>query len=425
MKKIKSIKNGIFSRNIGLAKMAFGVGKDFISKRDGDFAQNLLSVLEGQSDTITHELGLMKGSVMKAGQALSTYLGDYLPDNVKKLLATLENQSYFLDWETLKKQIPNEWFNQLDFDPKPLAAASIGQVHLATDKKSHEVYAVKVQYPGIKRALNRDLFTIKLLLNSLKVIPQKLDMSAIHEEIKEMLYQEMDYSQELKNINRFRALLKDDPNFIVLKPIEGFSTNNVLTTHFEEGYTFRSDEVASLSQEERNTLGRSFMELFCKELFKWGLIQTDAHFGNYLIQIENDNAKWVLLDFGATKELRGDFLVHYRNMIKAVVIQDRELFFESFKNLGRIENEQSFDEELIWEYLEVMGSPFQTDNYNWGASDISDQAMSYLPKLLKNLPEGKAPKETVFVDRKIGSVFYVLKQLDCSFNAREIFLKYI
>ncbi|MCO4754441.1 MAG: AarF/ABC1/UbiB kinase family protein [Bacteriovoracaceae bacterium] len=425
MKKIKSIKNGLFTRNIGLAKMAFGVGRDFISKRDTDFAQNILDTLETHSETITHELGLMKGSVMKAGQALSTYLGEYLPDNVKKLLSTLENQSYFLDWETLKKQIPNTYFDKLDFDPNPLAAASIGQVHLATDKSTKEVYAVKVQYPGIKRALNRDLFTIKLILNSMKVIPQKLDMSAIHEEIKEMLYQEMDYTQEFKNIKRFEELLENDPNFKVIEPIQEFSTTDILTTRFEKGHSLRSDEVAGLSQQQRNKLGECFLDLFFRELFEWGLVQTDAHFGNFLIQTDKEHPNWVLLDFGATKHLEGDFLKHYRNMIKAVVLQDRPLFFESFRQLGRIENEQSFDQELIWEYLEVMGSPFQFDSYDWGASDISDRAMSYLPKLLKNLPEGKAPKDTVFLDRKVASVFYVLKQLNCSFNAREIFSKYI
>ncbi|MBC75845.1 MAG: hypothetical protein CME64_07500 [Halobacteriovoraceae bacterium] len=425
MKKIKSIKNGLFSRNVGLAKMAFGAGRDFLSKKEGDFAQNLIETLESKSGVITHELGLMKGSVMKAGQALSTYMGDFFPENVKKLLATLENQSYFLDWETLKKQVPKQWFESLNFEEEPLAAASIGQVHLAEDKETKDVYAVKIQYPGIRRAINRDVFTIKLLFNSLKIAPGKLDISDIYTEIKEMLYQEMNYEHELATILEFKRLIGEDPLIKVLEPIEQFCTKDILTTKLSKGHNLRSKEVSSLSQDKRNELGAAFLELFCRELYEWSLVQTDGHFGNYLIEINEGKANWFLLDFGATKRLEGEFLNNYRNMISAVILQDKELFFNSFKNLGRIDNADSFDQDLLWEYLEVMGSPFQKDSYDWGSSQIPDQAMAYLPKLMKNIPEGKAPKDTIFVDRKIASVFYVLKQLNCDFNAREIFLKYI
>lgn len=425
MKKIKSIKNGLFSRNISLARMALGAGKDFLSKKDGDFAQNLIETLESKSGIITHELGLMKGSVMKAGQTLSTYMGEFFPENVKKLLATLENQSYFLEWNELKKQVPSSWFEQIEFDQNPLAAASIGQVHLGRDKNTGEAYAVKIQYPGIRRAINRDIFTIKLLVNSLKIAPGKLDISEIYDEIKEMLYQEMNYEQELESILEFKSLIGDNPLIKVLTPIENFCTKDILTTKLSSGHSLRSEHVQGLPQSKRDELGKAYLNLFCRELYEWALIQTDGHFGNYLIEIDGKNANWFLLDFGATKRLEGDFLNHYRNMISSVIVQDRDKFFDSFKNLGRIDNDKSLNHDLIWEYLEVMGQPFQSDSYDWGASNIPEQAMAYLPKLMKNLPEGKAPKDTIFIDRKVASVFYVLKQLRCKFNAREVFSKYI
>ena len=72
-----------------------------------------------------------------------------------------------MEWNELKKQVPSSWFEQIEFDQNPLAAASIGQVPLGSDKNTGEAYAVKIQYPGIRRAINRDIFTIKLLVNSI------------------------------------------------------------------------------------------------------------------------------------------------------------------------------------------------------------------------------------------------------------------
>ena len=428
MKKIKSIKKGFISRNLGMAKMAFGAGKDLLSNRkDAQLIQNVLNTLEKRSDTIGHELSLMKGSIMKAGQALSVFLGDFLPESVIKTFAALEAQSYFLEWEAIKKQIPASFLKELEFEQEPLAAASIGQVHLAVEKQSSDKYAVKIQYPGVRKAVGRDVLAIKWVVSSLKVVPKTLDLTPIYQEIKEMLYQEMDYTQELEHIKAFQERCKNLDRIKVIEPIEKFCTETILTTRYEKGTPLRDLDVASIPQEERNKLGEVFLDLFYRELYQWGAVQTDAHFGNYLIETnpQTGHSCWILLDFGATKTMSGKFLTDYQNTIKGVAKGDRELFFQSFRNIAQITNFEKINHDLLWEYLEIMGSPFQGGVYDWGKSDIPEKAMSYLPRLLRIIPEGRAAKDAVFLDRKIASVFYVLKKLECSFDAKAVAQRYL
>ncbi|MCO4795287.1 MAG: hypothetical protein KC493_16330, partial [Bacteriovoracaceae bacterium] len=141
MKKISKIKNGFISRQFSIAKLAYKTGKNFLSSDDKTLKEKLKSGFEGQVEDIVHELGLMKGSIMKAGQMLSLHAGEFLPEEARNVLKTLENNTYYLEWDQIKSQIPTEWHNSLDIDHEPVAAASLGQVHIAIDKETGEKYA--------------------------------------------------------------------------------------------------------------------------------------------------------------------------------------------------------------------------------------------------------------------------------------------
>ncbi len=424
MQKINKLKNGFFSRNIALSKMVLKLGGDLIKYRDKDPETLLKELLSKNSTHFAHELNMMKGSIMKAGQLISVNLGELLPENIRKLLSSLEMNSYFIDWEIIKKEIPPEFLEELDFEEKAFAAASIGQVHLATNKKNQDKYAVKIRYKGITKAVERDIFILKLFIKTLKVLPKELDLSPMYQEIKKMLYQEMDYERELKHLLNYQEKVTSVVGVKTVEPITEYCTSNILTTKFSDAIPLRDLNVDSLSLGQRNYLGQNYLHLFYHELFKWGLFQSDGNFGNFLVETKKQ-PDWVMLDFGATLELREDFLKNYQNLIIASSQGDKELFFEVIQNLNIFNNFKGVDKNIYWDYLEILREPFKQDCYDWGESQMVSEILKYIPKMLKRLPGGKLPSETIFADRKLASIFYVLKHLKCRFNPNDILKQYI
>src|SRR5690606_25890327 len=140
-----------------------------------DLALKIQKTLGKNMELLSDELRMMKGSVMKAGQMLSLFAGDILPPELKHLLTQLQSESHYLDWEEIKKQINPKILSEIDFDIEPFAAASIGQVHLGVVKKTGEKVAVKIQYPGVKKAIDHDVTMLKLLIRMTKMLPKSID----------------------------------------------------------------------------------------------------------------------------------------------------------------------------------------------------------------------------------------------------------
>lgn len=396
-----------------MAKLAFKTGSSFLLSGDKDLKEKLKSGLEGHLDSVVAELGVMKGSLMKAGQMLSLYAGAFLPEEAQKVLKSLENQSHFLEWEVLKKLVPKEWLEELNIDPIPIAAASLGQVHRAVPKKGGEAFVMKVQYDGVKKAINNDVKALKWLMKSLDLLPKEMDFKEIFEEIREMLYQETDYLKEAELTDKFNELIAPHPQYVAPKIIKEFSNDSILSTTYLRGHSIRSPEVQNLPQEVRNKLGEEFLRLFFLELFQWGRMQTDAHFGNYLVVEDN---KWGLLDFGATKEIPEDFQRNYQDLIISTAKRDKDLYFKTVDKMGYLSKEKESNRDLLWDYALLLGEPYQNGVYDWGNSPIPDQVFKFAPKLLKEISIGKPPRDGVFVDRKVGGVFFMLKELKASFD---------
>jgi predicted unusual protein kinase regulating ubiquinone biosynthesis (AarF/ABC1/UbiB family) len=424
MKKIEKIKSGLFFRSLTLASIVLKTGKGFLASKNGNLQDVLRDGLEGQIDMIVHELGLMKGSLMKAGQMLSLHAGDFLPPEARKILSILENQSYYVSFDLIKKEIPTNWNKELEIDPTPIAAASIGQVHLAIEKETKRKLALKIQYPGVQKAIDHDVLALKFLLKMLNLIPKKLDSGPLFKEIKKMLQQETNYEKELEHIMEFKALCQDVPYLKVINPVEKYCTKKIITTEFIDGHSIRSEEIQSLPQSKKNMLGKQFLELYFLELFEWGKMQTDGHFGNYLIEKNGDNYNWVLLDFGATKDIPKLLQKNYQSMIIACAFANEKSLFEGVKKVLKIETLTSDQREILKEYGQILSIPFKGGVYDWGRSSISQDIMKLFPKLYRSFGEGK-PGDTLFLDRKIGGVYRILQELGAKFDSKKLLEKYL
>ncbi|MFG1503787.1 ABC1 kinase family protein [Halobacteriovorax sp. ZH5_bin.2] len=415
MKKINKIKNKFISRQVGVAKLALKMGKDVWSKRNEDLKNKLSGGIGPHVELIVNELGVMKGSLMKAGQLLSTYASAFLPPEAQKVLKQLESQSYYLEWDQIKEQLPKEFLEELEIEEKPIAAASLGQVHLAHFNGID--YAMKIQYKGVRKAIKNDVKALKMLMKLLNVIPKEVDLKEIYSEIEEMLFLETNYQEEAKSINEFREMLKDYPQYKIPEVLEDFSNERVLTMEYLEGHSLREIDQLNLSQEDRDELGRDFMRLMFLELFQFKKVQTDVHMGNYILLPNN---RWGLIDFGASKTPPDNFLKGYQTLIIACANLDRELFFSNLYEMEYLSKSKKTNEDFFWEYAKVIAAPFQGGVYDWGSSNVADKVMEMAPQLMKEVAVGNPSRHTVFLDRKIGGVFFVLQKLGARFDVRAL-----
>lgn len=418
MKKIKKLKNTFISRNIGLTKLALKTGKDFLWSNE-DLKGRIQNTLSNHMESLSHELSMMKGSVMKAGQMLSMFAGDILPEEFKSFFSQLESQSHFLDWDEVKKQIPNDVMSKLDIEITPFAAASIGQVHRATIKATGEKIALKIQYPGVKKAIEHDVRMLKLLVKMAKIIPKSMDSDLIFDEVKSMLYQEMDYKAELDFTQKYFDLCQDLPGVQSLRAVPEFCGDTLFASYYVDCFEIGQWKELGLNQAQRNQLGISLLSLYFYEVFKWGMIQTDGNKGNFKIVIdEKAGPQILLLDFGATKIVPSDILFNYQNLVRGCIKGDEELFFQSAQNLGYFQGE--VDRAYFWEYVNLLATPFKTPSYDWGNSTIPEQVMDYIPRTIQKMPKGKPNGVAVYLDRKIVGVFFILKELGCNFELAHV-----
>ncbi|MGH1493911.1 MAG: ABC1 kinase family protein, partial [Acidimicrobiales bacterium] len=235
------------------------------------------------AEDVTRELGNMKGAMMKVGQ-MASYLDTGLPDTVRQTLASLQSDAPPMSGELAAEQIeanlgqhPDQLF--AEWDPVPIAAASIGQVHRAITHEGQAV-AVKVQYPGVADAVASDLGNAGWLFGGLAALFPGVDPGPITEEIKSRLHEELDYELEAANQRHFRSHFDGHPFVTVPAVIDRYSSKQVLTSELATGSRF--DEVVDWSMEERNLAAETLFRFSFGAIYQIHAFNGDPHPGNYL-----------------------------------------------------------------------------------------------------------------------------------------------
>lgn len=434
-KTLAKIKSGALSRGISLAKMSLNVGAKAAAHAmtewaatEGDRPERVRALLMSQLEVVSRELGQLKGSVMKVGQMLSVYGEHFLPPEVNAILKNLQNQSPPVAWEEMEKVLRRELgprFEELEIDREPIASASLGQVYRARRRSDGAELALKVQYPGVDRAIEGDLKALRYVLSATKLIPKGPRYDALFSEIREMLEQEMDYEKELKATFEFREKLAGFPAYIIPVPFPELSTRRVLCTTLEHGVAVDGPEVRQLSQERRNAIGMAALELYFMELFKLGMMQTDPHFGNYRVRLGEDQDRLVLYDFGAVKKFDPEFLRQYKLMTRGAFYRNDEWVLEGARGLDFIREDDSPElKKAFCELCYLFGEPFG-GKFDWKNSDLPKKVAAEGTRVALAFKLRAPPKDIVFLDRKMGGVFIFLSVLGFNADARALFESYL
>lgn len=279
---------------------ATAVAAQISAGRDAAFAK----LHEETAAKLLDALGDMKGLPMKLGQILS-FMDGVIPAEVqpvyRKALEKLQVNSKPVPWVTMHAELVQALGGPLTqfftaFDEEPIAAASIGQVYAATLPDGRRV-AVKVQYPGIRAAMDSDLKNITVIFSTLARAIPKLDVGKFANDYLARIKDECDYQREAAAQTEFRRLWAGDSQVVIPAVVPELTRRNVLVTELHYGQTFRQ-LADSGDQIEKNRAGETMFRFAFHSIELHGLFNADPHPGNYLFQ---GAGRVVFLDFGCVQ----------------------------------------------------------------------------------------------------------------------------
>lgn len=349
-----SVRRDQLRRTATMARMGARTGTSYLSMRarsalaDEERRKELADEFQLRSaEQVAEMLGGMKGALMKLGQ-MASYLDQGLPEPVREALAELQQNAPPMAPELVEEVVraelggpPEQVF--AEWDPIPLAAASIGQVHRAVTWDGAAV-AVKVQYPGVDRAVAADLENTDLLFNLMGMLFPGMDPGPIVAELRERLVEELDYRIEAEHQRVFAEHYRDHPLIHVPAVNDELSTARVLTSELVQGAPF--SEVVDWPDEERQLAAECLYRFAFGGIYQLHAFNGDPHPGNYLF---HPGGRITFLDFGLCKRFTPDEVRDFEDMIQAMVL-DRDVprFRKVIERIGLLSPDlEVSDDELV------------------------------------------------------------------------------
>ncbi len=349
--------SGRAARNAEVARMAGRVGRNYaVSNARQVFAsaprreqlkteQQLKTAAE-----VVGALGSMKGALMKLGQ-MASYLDTGLPEPMRAALAGLLQDAPPMSAELAAGVVEEELGRPPDvifaeWDPEPIAAASIGQVHRAMTHDGMAV-AVKVQYPGVDEAIRSDLDNSAVLVPIMHTMFAGLDAEPLVEELRARLTEELDYRLEAANQQRFADAFAGHPFIAVPTVRADLSSRRVLTSQLVTGS--RYDEVVGWSEEERDLAAETIFRFVFGCLYRLKAFNGDPHPGNYLF---HGAGRVTFLDFGLVKWFSPEEVQLLARMVDAIAIRrDTHDFRMAVEAAGFLKPDESLTDEEVATHL--------------------------------------------------------------------------
>ncbi len=362
---------------------------------------------------------------MKLGQ-MASYVDDGLPEPMRAALAELQSNappmSADLAAEVIEHELgapPEKVF--VEWDPQPIASASIGQVHRAVviDPATglERAVAVKVQYPGVGAAIEADLRNASLLGTILKQGFGGLDPDDMVAEIRERLIEELDYTLEAVNQQAFADFYRGHPFISVPEVLASHSTPRVLTTDLVTGATWQ--EMVQWSQEERDLAGECLFRFVFRSLYGMHRFNGDPHPGNYLF---HGGGQITFLDFGLVKRFTDAEIATFVGMVRSAAYEhDPATFRRIVEQAGMLRPGAPADDAAIGEYFSQFYESVRDDKVVTWSSEYASRIVRHTFDRSSPISQfATVPKAFVFIQRINLGLYALLGELRATGNYRRI-----
>ena len=406
-------------------EVALGAVAEGVRRIAGSPGAHSLMLTEANARRLARRLSGLRGAAMKVGQMLSLQGADVLPPEVTHALAILRAEADAMPQAQLRRMLGQAfgagWEQRLrDFDSVPVAAASIGQVHRATAADGRQL-ALKIQYPGVAHSIDSDVQNVAAILRLTHVLPREVDFSELLAAAKRQLRRETDYYTEAELQRRYRALVADEPDLVVPRVHEDFTTARILAMDFIDGIPLETLGQHAYPQRLRDHIGMLLYRLVLRELFEFRFVQSDPNFANYLFLAATGQV--ALLDFGGSRDIPPQFARGYAHAFEAAANSDRTALQGALQEIGFLRADTVAEVQSAFIDLFLFGcEPFR----HRGAYDF---AASKLPGRVRDVGLELAfrtggfrlpPPDAVFVNRKLVGTFLLCARLRARVDVRTL-----
>ncbi len=365
----------------------------------------------------------LQGLMIKPCQFLSSR-ADLVPDEYIDVLSRLQDKVPPRPYREVREAIRRElggWPEELfaSFDRRPIASASLAQVHRARMHDGRDV-AVKVQYPGIERIARADLKNMMLLAKGLSRIERPFDFTPIVRELARMVPLELDFVNEGHNAETIARNLRHRPELLVPGIVWERTSRRVLTMDFIEG--FKISDVAGMRAAGIDTaqVAQLLTEAYCEQLLINGFFHADPHPGNLIVQ---PGPRIALIDFGLSKRFPAAFRRSFVELTRAIILKDDLATARAFQELGfkaKTNDPQTFI---------ALGDAFLgravRENKNYADQEMVAEINAMLTRTLRENPVVEVPSDIVLVGRVTGLLSGLAKTLISQVDLLQTMMPYV
>jgi predicted unusual protein kinase regulating ubiquinone biosynthesis (AarF/ABC1/UbiB family) len=422
------------SRRARVVRLTARRGADWavVKVRGRDASEEARAELEAQfaircAADVAREFGQMKGVMMKVGQYVS-FMVEGLPPEAQASLAALQADAPPMA-PSLAEQVVREELGDaphrlfLRWDPKPVAAASIGQVHRAVLHDGRRV-AVKVQYPGVDRAIDSDLDQAEQIYGALaRAALPNLDVPALIHELRSRVGDELDYRTEAAAQAEFADRYVGHPFIRVPAVVAERSARRVLTSEWVDGQ--RWDQfLATATYAHRQRAAEVLYRFFLGSVHSGGLFNSDPHPGNYLF---HGDGSITFLDFGLVKRWRPGELEGLNPVIDGILDADAVALNDALVFAGFLSPASTLDPKLVLDFVSLPYRGMVDEAHTYQRGEVT-KAISTMANL--SGPYGDVftsfnqPPSFLMLDRMLWGLTALLCRLEATNGWRGILAEY-
>lgn len=359
-------------------------------------------------------LGEMKGAAMKLGQLLS-FVDIDVPPEVRSVyhdaLAQLRQDAPPFDPAAIAQVIEEEYGAPAEhvfasFDPEPMAAASIGQVHAARLEDGRDV-VVKVQYPGVAEAVRADLRNAEAFAPLARLLSPNQEIDPLLDELRERVDDELDYEHEARYQRAFARRYEGHP-FIHVPDIVGeLCRKRVLVSERIHGQSF-DEFVATSDGEQQQRVGEIIFRFAFGSVGRFRLFNGDPHPGNYIIEgaasAADGGRRVAFIDYGSVKMFTSERFASMRVLEQALSAEDRDASIAALRDAGFLPPNAVVDEDLVYEWFRLYTRPVLAQQPFCFTSD-------YAAEVIRSHMDPRSPYADVLRKLNLPSDYLLLNRI--------------
>ena len=359
-----------------------------------------------------HTLALdLRGLVLKGCQFIGAR-ADVVPPEYVDVLSRLQDRVPPRSFAVVRETVEAELGRGLDevfeaFSPKPIAAASLAQVHEARLRGGRRV-AVKVQYPEIAEQVRGDLANLRALFRAVGWLERDLDLLPIMDELGAQMPRELDFEAEGRNAEAVAKRLRHRAEVAIPEIVWEHTRRRVLVMEYMDGIKVTDREGLRAAGVDPGWVTHTLVDVFAEQILAHGFFHADPHPGNLFVQPEGP--RLVLLDFGLAKELPDGFRVGVMRFVAALLRADVDAMTDALAALG-FETRRASREALrdVAELILRVGIEVRER----GSLDPESAARlrDEIPARVRANPLVRIPHHLVLVGRTIGLLSGVSREL--------------